>query len=102
MSKRFSNIKTAEELERAIMLVKAEQKASGTGITKDLRHLLDSLTPANLIKSIVPSSALTDFSLGLVQGVKKIFTVPEKPKAEKKSRKKAATPKEPELFETPV
>ncbi len=86
MSSRFGHIKTADELERAIILVKAEQKATGAGITKDIRHILDSLTPANLIRAVVPDSTLTDFSLGLVQGVKKIFTGPEK--KDKKKKKK--------------
>lgn len=91
MSSKFGKIKTADELEKAILSVKAHQRALGTGISKDARHLLDSMKPSSIISNFVPATTLTDAGLGLVQGIKKIFTAPDKSgKAKKKNLKKAA------------
>lgn len=96
MSNKFGKIKTADELDKAIISVKASQKALGTGISKDAQHLMDSIKPSNLVNSFVsnfvPATTLTDAGIGLVQGVRKIFTVPDKSKekwAEKKAKRKA-------------
>ena len=96
MSNKFGKIKTADELEKAIISVKAGQKALGTGISKDAQYLWDSMKPSNLVNQLVsnliPSTTLSDAGIGLVQGVKKIFTVPDKSKekwAEKKAKRKA-------------
>ena len=86
MSNRFGNINNYTDLEKAIFQVKAEQKAAGAGIRKDFDYLVDSWKPSNLLKSIIPDNSLTDVGAGLVQGIKKIFTIPEK-----KSRKKGKT-----------
>lgn len=96
MSSKFGKIKTADELEKAIIAVKAGQKALGTGISKDARHLMDSMKPSSIISNFVPATTLTDAGLGLVQGIKKIFTAPDKSGKAKKNRKKAA----PETAET--
>ena len=92
MSSKFGKIKTADELEKAILSVKAHQRALGTGISKDARHLLDSMKPSSIISNFVPATTLTDAGLGLVQGIKKIFTAPDKSgrQAKKKNLKKAA------------
>ena len=90
MSSKFGKIKTADELEKAILSVKAHQRALGTGISKDARHLLDSMKPSSIISNFVPATTLTDAGLGLVQGIKKIFTAPDKSGKAKKNRKKAA------------
>ena len=93
MSNKFGKIKTADELEKAILYVKANQRALGTGIGKDARHLLDSMKPSNLVNnfvsSFVPATTLSDAGMGLVQGIKKIFTAPDKPKSERKAKRKA-------------
>lgn len=96
MSNKFGKIKTADELDKAILSVKAGQKALGTGISKDAQHLLDSIKPSSLVNNFVsgllPSSTtLSDAGIGLVQGLKKIFTGPDKSDkpAKKKVRKKA-------------
>ena len=103
MSSKFGKIKTADELEKAIIAVKAGQKALGTGISKDARHLMDSMKPSSIISNFVPATTLTD--AGLVQGIKKIFTAPDKSGKAKKNRKKAAQeeavpPAAPETAET--
>ena len=107
MSSKFGKIKTADELEKAILSVKAHQRALGTGISKDARHLLDSMKPSNIISNFVPATTLTDAGLGLVQGIKKIFTAPDKSgrQAKKKNLKKeapeeAVPPAAPETAET--
>ena len=105
MSSKFGKIKTADELEKAIISVKAGQKALGTGISKDARHLMDSMKPSSIISNFVPATTLTDAGLGLVQGIKKIFTAPDKSGKAKKNRKKAAQeeavpPAAPETAET--
>ena len=103
MSSKYGKIKTADELEKAILSVKAHQRALGTGISKDARHLLDSMKPSSIISNFVPATTLTDAGLGLVQGIKKIFTVPDKSaKPAKKLKKKAETITEtaPEAEET--
>ena len=93
MSNKFGKIKTADELEKAILTVKANQRALGTGISKDAQHLLDSMKPSNLVNSFVssfvPATTLSDAGIGLVQGIKKIFTAPDKPKSERKAKRKA-------------
>lgn len=73
MSSRYGKIRTAEDLDLAIMNVKAEQKAAGTGIRKDFDHLLESLSPSNLVKKVIPPSTVTDAGLGIVQGLKKLL-----------------------------
>ena len=78
MSSRYGKIRTAEDLDMAIMNVKAEQKATGMGIRKDFDHLLESLSPTNLVKKVIPPSTVTDAGLGIVQGLKKLFG--DKPK----------------------
>ena len=95
MSNKFGKIKTADELEKAILSVKVGQKALGAGIKKDGQYLLDSMKPSNLVNqfvsNLVPSTTLSDAGIGIVQGIKKIFTVPDKsnkPAKKSKSRKK--------------
>ena len=78
MSNKYGKIKTADELEKAILSVKAHQRALGTGISKDARHLLDSMKPSSIISNFVPATVLTDAGLGLVQGIKKVFIGPDK------------------------
>lgn len=73
MSSRFRNIKTADELEKAILYIKAKQKATGKSISKDASHLLASLKPANLISSLIPTNTLTDAGIGLIRGIRKII-----------------------------
>ena len=93
MSNKFGKIKTADELEKAILTVKANQRALGTVISKDAQHLLDSMKPSNLVNgfvsNFVPATTLSDAGIGLVQGIKKIFTAPDKPKSERKAKRKA-------------
>lgn len=74
MSSKYDHIKTADDLEKAILYIKAEQKATGRSISNEAGRLLDSLKPANLINSLVPSSLLADAGLGLVRGLKRIFS----------------------------
>ena len=76
MSNKYGNIRTARDLEKAILMVKAEQKATGTGISKDIHYLLDSWRPSKLVKTFSPSHTLVDAGLGLVQGLKKVLAVP--------------------------
>ena len=73
MSSRYGKIRTAEDLDLAIMNLKTEQKATGKGIRKDFNYLLDSLSPTNLVRKIVPADTLTDAGLGIVRGLKKLF-----------------------------
>lgn len=103
MSNPFGKIKTADELDKAILSVKASQKALGTGISKDARFLLDSMKPANLanhfISGLLPASiTLSDVGIGLVHGLKKILSAPGKA-GRKKSLKKPEpeTPEEAEV-----
>ena len=90
MSSKFGKIKTADELEKAIIAVKAGQKALGTGISKDARHLMDSMKPSNIISNFVPATTLSDAGIGLIHGIKKLFTAPDKSGKAKTNRKKAA------------
>ena len=94
MSNKFGKIKTADELDKAILSVKVGQKALGTSISKDAQYLLDSVKPSNLVNNFVsgllPSAtSLSDVGIGLVQGIKKIFSAPDKPRSERKARRKA-------------
>ena len=73
MSSRFRKIKTADELEKAILYIKAKQKATGKNISKDAGRLLDSLRPANLISNLIPTNTLMDAGIGLVRGIRKII-----------------------------
>lgn len=105
MSSKFGKIKTADELEKAIIAVKAGQKALGTGISKDARHLMDSMKPSSIISNFVPATTLSDAGIGLIHGIKKLFTAPDKSGKAKKNRKKAAQeeavpPAAPETAET--
>ena len=78
MSSRYENIKTLDDLEKAILFVKAEQKATGKSISNETGRLLNALKPANLVSNLVsnlvPSSLLADAGLGLVHGLRKILT----------------------------
>lgn len=80
MSSKYENIKTVEDLEKAILYIKAEQKATGRNISNETGRLLNSLKPANLVSNLVPSSLLADAGLGLVQGIRKILTGSKKGK----------------------
>ncbi len=86
MSSKYGKIKTADELEKAILYIKAEQKATGRNISNEASRLLDSLKPVNLISTLVPTDILTDAGLGLVHGLKRILGAPD---SRKKSKKKA-------------
>lgn len=94
MSSKYGKIKTADELEKAIISVKASQKAIGMGISKDARHLVDSMKPSNMVNSLVsnfmPATALSDAGIGLIQGLRKLIA-PDKSGKTKKNRKKAET-----------
>ena len=83
MSSKYRKIKTADELEKAIREIKAEQKATGKSIYNGTGRLLDSLKPSNLIFSLIPGNIWTDAGIGLVHGIRKIVTAT-------KSRKKEA------------
>lgn len=85
MSSKYRKIKTADELEKAILHVKAEQKAAEKNIRKETGHLLTSLRPANLISNLIPTTTLTDAGIGLVRGVKKVLGVPKSRKRQKRS-----------------
>ena len=80
MSSKYEHIKTVDDLEKAILYVKAEQKATGKSISNETGRLLNALKPSNLISSLVPSSLLADAGLGLVQGLRKILTGSKKGK----------------------
>ena len=86
MSNKYGKIKTADELEKAILSVKAGQKALGMGISKDAQRLVDSMKPANLVNQFVsthlPAANWSEAGLGLVRGLKKALTRPDKPKKE--------------------
>ena len=73
MSSKYGKIKTADELEKAILYIKAEQKATGRNISNEASRLSDSLTPVNLISTLVPTDILTDAGLGLVHGLKRRY-----------------------------
>lgn len=73
MSSKFRKIKTADELEKAILYLKAEQKALETGIGNDVNILAESLKPANLIRTIIPPTTLADTGLSVVRALKKLF-----------------------------
>lgn len=73
MSSKFSNIKTADELEKALLYLKARQKTVGTGISRDVSILAESLKPANLIRTIIPPTTLADTGLSVVRALKKRF-----------------------------
>ena len=74
MSSKYEHIKTVDDLEKAILYVKAEQKATGKSISNETGRLLNALKPSNLVSSLVPSSLLADTGLGLVHGLRKILT----------------------------
>ena len=85
MSSKYGKIKTADELEKAILYIKAEQKATGRNISNEASRLSDSLTPVNLISTLVPTDILTDAGLGLVHGLKRILGAPDSRKKSKKA-----------------
>lgn len=74
MSSKYGKIKSSEELEKALLYIKAEQKATGRNIGNEVNRLLDSLKPANLINSLIPTYTLTDAGIGLIHGIKKLLT----------------------------
>ena len=80
MSSKYEHIKTVDDLEKAILYVKAEQKATGKSISNETGRLLNAMKPSNLISNLVPSSLLADAGLGLVQGLRKILTGSKKGK----------------------
>ena len=56
MSSKYGKIKSSEELEKALLYIKAEQKATGRNIGNEVNCLLDSLKPANQCVIIVCSA----------------------------------------------
>lgn len=74
MSSKYENIKTVDELEKALLYIKAEQKVTGKSIRNETGRLMDSLKPSNLISNLVPTTFLTDACLGLVHGLRRILT----------------------------
>jgi hypothetical protein len=91
MSSKYGKIKTADELEKAILYIKAEQKATGKSISNEASRLLDSLKPVNLVSNLIPTDILTSAGLGLVRGLKKILAAPD---SRRKSKKKAVEAEE--------
>ena len=73
MSSRYAKIKTTEELEKAILYVKAEQKATVRNISNDAGRLLDSMKPANLLSNLIPTTILANAGLALVRGMKRMI-----------------------------
>jgi len=80
MSSKYGKIQTSEELEKALLYIKAEQKATGRNVSNDVNRLLDSLKPANLINSLIPTYTLTDVGIGLIHGIKRLLGAPESKK----------------------
>ena len=60
MSSKFEHIKTVDELEKALLYIKAEQKATQRSLNHEAGRLMNSLKPSNLINNLIPSSFLTD------------------------------------------
>ena len=66
---------------------------------------MDSMKPSSIISNFVPATTLSDAGIGLIHGIKKLFTAPDKSGKAKKNRKKAAQeeavpPAAPETAET--
>ena len=74
MSSKFEHIKTVDELEKALLYIKAEQKATQRSLNHEAGRLMNSLKPSNLLNNLIPSSFLADASLGLVQGLRRFLT----------------------------
>ncbi len=74
MSSKFEHIKTVDELEKALLYIKAEQKATQRSLNHEAGRLMNSLKPSNLINNLIPSSFLADAGLGLVQGLRRFLT----------------------------
>lgn len=74
MSSKYEHIKTVDELEKALLYIKAEQKATERNLSYEAGRLLNSLKPANLVSNLIPSSFLVDAGLGLVQGLRRFLT----------------------------
>lgn len=87
MSSKYRKIQTADELEKAILHIKTEQKVAGRNIRKESVHLLDSLRPTNLISHLIPTSTLTDAGIGLIRGIRKILGAPASRKRLEETRR---------------
>ena len=74
MSSKYEHIKTADELEKALLYIKAEQKATERSLSHEAGRLMNSLKPSNLLNNLIPSSFLADAGLGLVQGLRRFLT----------------------------
>jgi hypothetical protein len=95
MSSQFKKIQTAEELEKALLYIRAEQKATERNIRNEADRLLESLKPINLINRVIPRNTWADAGLSLVRGIRKYVTAPEPKKTVRKRQKKVeAVPEE--------
>lgn len=73
MSNKYEHIKTVDELEKALLYIKAEQKATERSLHHEAARLMNSLRPSNLLNNLFPSSFLADAGLGLVQGLRRFL-----------------------------
>lgn len=74
MSSKYEHIKTVDELEKALLYIKAEQKATERSLSHEAGRLMSSLKPSKLLNNLIPSSLLADAGLGLVQGIRRFLT----------------------------
>lgn len=75
MTNKYSQIKSTDELDKAIRKVTAERKQSGTAVEKDIRKFRNRYRPANMMLGVVrrytPYLTWTEMGLGLVRALKK-------------------------------
>ncbi|MBP5336082.1 MAG: hypothetical protein J6Y63_01040 [Bacteroidales bacterium] len=74
MSSKYGNIKTADELEKALLRLQAEQKATARRFRKEANHVAGYLKPVNLVGNLVSTVSLTNVGLGMVRGLRKLLT----------------------------
>lgn len=75
---KFARIQTAKELDEAIKSIKSDQKLISEDVGRELRFKREQFQPANLaisaIQHFAPDLSWTDLGLGLVRGLKKLFS----------------------------
>lgn len=74
MSSKYGNIKTADELEKALLRLQLEQKATARRLRKEANHVAGFLKPVNLASNLISTVSLTNVGLGMVRGLRKLLT----------------------------
>lgn len=76
--KKYSKIRTAQELEFAIHTIQTERKTLQETLVQDLGNFREGLKPGKLVgtalKTVSPYLSWTEIGLGLVRGLKNAIT----------------------------